>query len=168
MKPDKSPQGFYDEDILPLLRIINKKYRTTSSCSGRITLMKGLKKGEAEWLYKTHKKASAQKIFSVVQEHGQLRFLYEPLIIHLQCKDQEQADALLQSLQSNGFKKASCISFKNYTLEIKETGKMETILTKELSKPYIKLLVQEANLRLKKTKKHIKDLERLFSKRERS
>ncbi|MDP3728897.1 MAG: hypothetical protein Q8R18_05620, partial [bacterium] len=37
-KLDKSPQGFVDPDILPLLNIINKKYTTTSSCSGRITL----------------------------------------------------------------------------------------------------------------------------------
>src|SRR3989338_9025696 len=106
-KLDKSSQGFIDPDILTLLDIINKKYTTTSSCSGRITIIKGVKKGEVEWLYKTHTKASAVKIY--------------------------------------------------------DTGSMETIVTKDLSKEYISFLVKEANKRLNKTKENIKKLEKLFS-----
>ena len=162
-KIDKSPQGFIDEDIIPLLKIINKKYTTTSSCSGRITLMKGVKKGEVEWLYKTHTKASAAKIAEIVRKNPPLRFLYEPLIIHLQCKNQEEADKLLQTLQSNGFKRARLVSFRHWTIEIAEPMKLETILTKELSQEYITFLVTEANKRLQKTKQHIKKLEKLFA-----
>ncbi len=162
-KLDKSPQGFIDPDILPLLSKINKKYTTTSSCSGRITLMKGVKKGEVEWLYKTHTKASATEVYKVLQKQSPLRFFYEPLILHFQCKDQEQAEDVLQSLQNNGFQRSYLRSFKNWTIEINETGKMETILTKDLSKEYIALLVKEANLRLKKTKENITKLEILFA-----
>lgn len=162
MKLDKSPQGFYDEDIIPLLNIINKKYHTTSSCSGRITLIKGAKKGDVEWIYKTHKTASASKIYKLLQQHKKLRFFYEPIIIHIQCKAEKEANELLIFLQSNGFKKTSLISFRNYTIQINDTGKMETILTDKLSLDYIKILVKEANKRLKKTKDNIKKLEDLL------
>mgnify|MGYP001604275545 CR=1 FL=1 len=162
-KLDKSPQGFFDKDIIPLLEKINKNYTTTSSCSGRITLMKGVKKGEAQWLYKTHTKASVEEIYKILQKESPLRFLYEPIIIHLQCKEKKQAEKLLHTLQTNGFKKSYLISLKHWTVEINDTGKMETILTKELPKEYISLLVQEANARVKKTKENIKKLEKLFS-----
>ena len=66
-------------------------------------------------------------------------------------------------LQSNGFKKCGIISVKNFIIEINGTGKMETVLTKDLPYDYIQLLVKEANQRLKKTKDNIKKLEDLFS-----
>jgi tRNA wybutosine-synthesizing protein 3 len=163
MKLDKSPQGFYDEDIIPLLNLINKKYHTTSSCSGRITLMKRIKKGQAEWIYKAHSSASSNKIYDLIQKHKQLRFLYEPLIIHIQCKDEKEAENLLKLIQSNGFKKSCLISFKNYTLEVNDTGKMETLVIKDLPKKYIQTLTKEANKRLKHTKENIKKLELLFA-----
>ena len=161
-KRDKSPQGFIDQDILPLLKLINRKYTTTSSCSGRITLMNGVQKGTAQWLYKTHGKASAVNIYKILQKNSPLHFFYEPIILHIQCKEKEEAQALLQKLQNHGFKKACLRSFKHWTLEINETGKMETILTKDLSKEYLSLLVKQANNRLKKTKESIKKLETLF------
>ncbi len=162
-KLDKSLQGFIDPDILPLLKILNKKYTTTSSCSGRITLMKGVKKGEAQWVYKTHTKASATQVYNTLQKESPLRFLYEPIILHFQCKDKDEAEETLQFLQNNGFKKSYLKSFRNWTIEINDTGKMETILTKDLSKEYILILVKEANNRLKKTKENIKKLEELFN-----
>ena len=162
MKLDKSPQGFYDEDIIPLLNIINKKYETTSSCSGRITLISGAKKGSVKWIYKTHSKASAKKIYDCLQKTSPLRFFSEPLILHMKCFTQEKADEVLQMLQSNGFKKCGIISLKHFVIEINDTGKMETILTKDLSYDYIKILVNEANKRLKNTKNNIKKLEKLF------
>lgn len=162
-KLDKSPQGFIDPDIIPLLNIINKNYITTSSCSGRITLMKGVKKGEAKWLYKTHAKASSTEIYNILQKESPLRFLYEPIILHFQCNNQEQAEKTLQFLQNNGFKKSYLRSFKHLTIEINDTGKMETILRKDLSKEYIVFIVKEANKRLNKTKESIKKLEKLFT-----
>lgn len=161
-KLDKSPQGFIDSDIISLLNILNKKYTTTSSCSGRITLMRGVKKGQAQWLYKTHSKASPSKIYTIIQKEGTLRFLYEPLIVHFQCKDKEDAENALRLLQNNGFKKSCLRSLKHWTIEINETGAMETLLTKDLSKEYVSLLVKEANQRLQKTKENIQKLENLF------
>lgn len=67
---DKSPQGFIDPDIMNLLKILNKNesLETTSSCSGRITLMRGAKKGFTEWVYKTHDLASSESIFQEIQK----------------------------------------------------------------------------------------------------
>ena len=48
--PDKSPKGYVDEPLLPLIVLINnhKDYVTTSSCSGRIcTYLEGLDESEA-------------------------------------------------------------------------------------------------------------------------
>ena len=162
---DKSPQGFKDPDIIPLLDILNKKYTTTSSCSGRITLMDGNKKGDAKWIFKTHTIANTQEIYEIIQNHTTniLRLFYEPLIIHLKCKNMNEADILLTTLHQNGFKKPAVISVKTITVEINDTGRMETIVTKNLSIEYIELIINETNKRLQKTKNNIKKLELLFA-----
>ncbi|KAF9935231.1 hypothetical protein FBU30_006316 [Linnemannia zychae] len=49
--PDKSPKGYVDEPLLPLIILINnhQDYVTTSSCSGRIcTYLEGLEDGDPE------------------------------------------------------------------------------------------------------------------------
>lgn len=162
-KPDKSPQGFYDEDIIPLLDKINSKegYETTSSCSGRITLMQGVKKGESKWVFKTHEKSNWEDVFAIVSklaEGEQLRFLYEPLIVHVKCANLSKAEELLSKLHCNGFKKSCLISFKSNLIEINDTGKIESIVSNELSAEYVKQLVGEANTRLEKTKGNIRKL----------
>jgi tRNA wybutosine-synthesizing protein 3 len=162
---DKSPQGHVDTDIVPLLKVLNKEYITTSSCSGRITLMKGAKKGEAIWLYKSHYHGDLEKIYNITSElknDEQLRFIFEPFIIHVKCETLEKAQRLLKILHQNGFRKSHLISFKTYNIEINNTNKIETIFTNKLSKEYIKILVDEANTRLQKCKKNIKKLEKLF------
>lgn len=172
MKKDKSPQGHYDQDIIPLLDKINahQGWETTSSCSGRITLMKGVKKGSSEWLYKSHDQADWEEVYEVIKkelsnensEIKQLRFLYEPLIVHVKCSDQNSAEELLDLLHRNGFKKSYLISFKNFIIEINDTGKMETIVTKDLPREYVQMLVTEANKRLARTKGNIKKIEKII------
>jgi len=167
MKKDKSPQGFYDPDIIPLLDKINTNegYETTSSCSGRITLMKGLRKGESVWVYKSHDQVDWQKVYQTIQDYDeeQLRFFYEPLIVHVKCNNLSKSEELLATLLKNGFKKCRLISFKNFIIEINDTGSMETIVTKDLPKEYIQTLVTEANRRLAKTKENIKKIEKIIS-----
>jgi tRNA wybutosine-synthesizing protein 3 len=140
---DKSPQGFYDQDIIHLLDIINSNpsLETTSSCSGRITLMSGDKKGQAKWVYKTHTIASSEQVYQTLQQHqSKIKFLFEPLIIHIKCKDLETISKLLKELHKEGFKKSCIISTKNHILEVNDTGKMETILRRDLiNLDYLKL-----------------------------
>ena len=56
-KKDKSGEGKWDKAISSLCKKINKKddYYTTSSCAGRIALVKGLpEKAKSAFLFKTH------------------------------------------------------------------------------------------------------------------
>ncbi len=56
-KQDKSKKGGIDENVLPILKLINAHddYYTTSSCSGRVYLWRGSgKKNETEWLRVSH------------------------------------------------------------------------------------------------------------------
>jgi tRNA(Phe) wybutosine-synthesizing methylase Tyw3 len=123
--------------------------------------MEGIKKGYSKWIFKTHQKANWEDVFEIVSklENGvQLRFLCEPLIIHVKCVSLEKAEALLSKLHCNGFKKSCLISFKSNLIEINDTGKMECIVSNELSAGYVKQLVEEANVRLGKTKMNIEKL----------
>ena len=163
---DKSPQGFIDPDILPLLTLLNVKFVTTSSCSGRITLMKGIKKGDAKWIYKTHELADNAAIFAELQKlegDETLRFLYEPFIIHLKCKDFAEVSWMLGFLHANGLKKSGMISGKNLVVEINDSGKIEMLMNNTLSFEYVTLMVNEANRRLLSTKAKIKKMEELFA-----
>mgnify|MGYP002725715185 CR=1 FL=1 len=165
---DKSPKGFIDPDIISLLSILNadERYETTSSCSGRITLMSGIKKGESKWIYKTHDQADAKAVFAKLQElrEGEtLRFMYEPFIIHVKCKTFFDVTAMLSLLHTNGLKKSGMISGKSLLVEINDTGRMETILDNSLSIEYVSRLVTEANKRQLSTKNRIKLLEKLFA-----
>ncbi|MBT4604685.1 hypothetical protein HOC01_03530 [archaeon] len=165
---DKSPQGFIDADIIDLLDVLNKEggdYETTSSCSGRITLMSGVKKGDAKWVYKTHDACDFLKVFEIVSGLGDdevLRFMYEPFIVHIKCKNFEAASSMLSILHTNGLKKSGMISLKNLILELNDTGRIETVLDNSLTKGYIERLCAEANRRLVSTKARIKKCEELF------
>jgi tRNA wybutosine-synthesizing protein 3 len=160
---DKSPQGFYDKDIIPLLDLINAKeeYETTSSCSGRITLMTHSIKGETKWVFKSHKEVDYKEIINSLEEEY-FKFIFDPLIIHIKCISFEKASELLVLLQKNGFKKTTIISTKHFVIEINDTGRMESLVNNSLSEDYIKELVLEANKRLNKTKENIKKLKKII------
>ncbi len=154
MKTDKSPQGFIDEDIKDLLKVLNaKSYKTTSSCSGRIVLITNSgEKGNAKWLFKSHKKVNGNKIFELIQKNSPVWFLQEPFILHVKAKDLESAQKLLTIAKNSGLKISGITSIKNCTLELRGTERMETLLIKDCSKKYVSLLTGEANKRLQKTK----------------
>ncbi len=64
-KIDKSSIGSWDEKIKGLCNKINKnkKYYTTSSCGGRVVLIKALdEKAEDVFLFRTHKKISFEEL----------------------------------------------------------------------------------------------------------
>lgn len=150
---DKSPQGFVDKDIESLLNLLNSKgYKTTSSCSGRIVLLKTQEKGKAEWLYKTHTKANHKEIFPLLKD--KVWFLQEPVILHIKCKDLDSAQKLLTIAKNTGFKISGITSIKNFTVELRGTERMETLLYRN-DEGYIRLLVEEANKKLKRTKERL-------------
>ena len=70
-KIDRSRKGSIDQEIISLVKLINSKknYYTTSSCSGRIVLIKkrSEKKQDAEWLFVSHKKVKPNQIKDAIK-----------------------------------------------------------------------------------------------------
>ncbi len=165
---DKSKQGFIDPDIRNLVDLLNSKgYETTSSCSGRIVLLRVPEFGDkqhAEWLYKTHAKADFRKIMGILEgeKNRKLYFLLEPPIIHAKCKNLLDAEKLLNLAVQAGFKRSGVISIKKLTVEIKSSERLETPL-KNNKEGFIQMLVEEANRKLERCKKKLEKLASLIS-----
>ncbi len=161
---DRSPQGFIDEGIKELLGRINSNpdYETTSSCSGRIVMLRTQKKDKSEWLFKSHSAVTAEDILANLPE-DKVWFMQEPMILHVKCTTIGAAEELIKKANSAGLKVSGITSVKNLIVEIRDTNRIDTILKKDLvSEDYIKLLVEEANKKLIETKGKIKNLEKLF------
>lgn len=162
-KKDKSKKGVIDKDIKKLVSLINSKnnYYTTSSCSGRAVLIKKKsdKKQDARWLIVKHDKISFNEIKKIKIPKEQIWFRQEPLIMHVCCKTLEDAKKLL-NITRKIFKRAGIISIgKKIIIEIIGTGFIDTIIADgKLIVPndYLKVLVKEANKKLKKSKRDIK------------
>ncbi len=162
---DKSPQGYIDEDIKCLLDKINelKEYETTSSCSGRIVVINSQKKGESQWLFKSHDIIHSDDISMVLSKvNNTVWFMQEPMILHVKCEDLESAQILLGKANKIGLKKSGIISAKGFIVEIKGTERIECPISKDISKKSLFLIIDEANRKLLKTKDKIRLLENLF------
>lgn len=174
-KPDKSGIGGIDQAIKNLIDLINrnKNYYTTSSCAGRIVLMKETgKKQENVFIFVTHKKASTKEIETALKMNKQVNDLIylkeESCIMHVACKDLISAQALVSLARNSGWKKSGIISMK------KDKTIIECISTEVLATPisnkgkmlipqeYLGLLVKECNTKLSRTREKIKNLEKIF------
>jgi len=172
-KPDKSSVHGIDKDILKLVKKINEKseYYTTSSCSGRIILMKETgKKQENVFLFKSHEKITVERLKkaldSALNYKGMIYLKIEPCIMHIACQNFESAIKLTNIARNSGWKKSGIISRKNI---------VEMLSTENLAAPiadrgkiiadsnYLKTLLDECNKKLSLTRKKIKNLEKSIS-----
>ncbi|ETO13750.1 Met-10+ like family protein / kelch repeat-containing protein [Reticulomyxa filosa] len=123
---DKSPKGYVDEPLIPLIDCINKTedFYTTSSCSGRITILKQeLRKSKGgNWLLVSHQCITSKQVedalSSVNQQQEtnplsrpsdasfQLTFRFEPLILHIECANLMSASQLLTLARGQGFRES--------------------------------------------------------------
>ncbi|MBU2560777.1 MAG: hypothetical protein KKD17_00630 [Nanoarchaeota archaeon] len=161
-KEDKSVKGSIDCHIKDLCDLINSKpdYYTTSSCSGRIVLIKFPKSGrknEAEWLFVSH---DAAGFYNMKNELGTLPeeevwFRFEPFILHVACRTVDDAGRLLRLAQDMGIKRSGIISLgSRNVVEIIGTEHVDTIISKEgkllVDDDYISLLIQNSNNKMKR------------------
>ena len=173
-KPDKSGIKGIDREIMPLINLINSKedYFTTSSCSGRIILMPETgKKRENVFLFISHKAVSVKEIrdhLNTGQKHltSPVYIKHEPCILHVACKNLDSAIKLVNLARQSGWKKSGIISIKP------DKVMCELVSTEILAAPiahngkmivndsYLKLLVKEANKKLKLTRQKIRNLEK--------
>ncbi|XP_042478384.1 tRNA wybutosine-synthesizing protein 2/3/4 isoform X2 [Macadamia integrifolia] len=131
---DKSPKGTLDTPIIPLIRALNQhsSYFTTSSCSGRISILSqpsqttsststttttAIKKKKARggsWLFITHDPADPDSVVDLLfgaestrsEQQGELVFRFEPFILAVECKDISSAQSLVSTAISCGFRES--------------------------------------------------------------
>ena len=187
-KLDKSSIGKWDFKITKLCNKINLKenYYTTSSCSGRILLMIDQeKKGENLFLFVSHDKISfrelkneidkivsppvqpREKIFTHANALLKIKFKLEPAIIHIACKNLEDAEKLFEIGKNAGWKRLGIIGMRNgFTFELNSTEKLEFPIIKNkkilVDDNFLKIVVDEANGKLERGWEKIQKLQKLI------
>lgn len=174
-KADKSDKGDWDKEILPLIKKINLKedYYTTSSCAGRIVLIKGKeKKQEGLFLFRTHSKISLGELKKELgnatrRYQGIVYFKMECCIMHVACSSLKAAQELVDRAKLAGWKKSAIIASKRrFIAELISTEKIEMPVTDKgkilVSDAYLKILAEEANRKLQRTREKIKKLKKII------
>lgn len=172
-KKDKSSEHQIDEKIRKLVEKINKTkdYYTTSSCSGRIVLVKSLKdKAENVFLFKTHERINFNDFKKIIKEINYPDLVYfkqEPVILHVACRNLGGAEDLLDKARDSGFKKKGIITTRSrIVVELIGSEKLELpIIDKNkllVDDEYLKLLIKEANERLERSLERLKNLKKLL------
>eukprot|EP00835_Amoeboradix_gromovi_P004003 NODE_289_length_11662_cov_0.555133.p4 type:complete len:205 gc:universal NODE_289_length_11662_cov_0.555133:10727-10113(-) len=144
-KLDKSNKQSIDHHLIETCNAINnmENYFTTSCCSGRVVLMtktgeKLDKKLSGKWLLVSHDPPNIQDYFKdfnpvymsdVVQNPTERVILkYEPVIMHVACRDMESAVVLHNASFNAGFRNSgiSCdLKQSRFTVAIRCTINLE-------------------------------------------
>ncbi|XP_061694270.1 tRNA wybutosine-synthesizing protein 3 homolog isoform X3 [Syngnathoides biaculeatus] len=120
-KIDLSKKGNVDEDIVHLVDLLNtcEQYFTTSSCSGRITVIDGapescvVQKRNLVLLFVSHKECKFDDVMSaLVSSCGNAVLKFEPFILHLQCRTLGDAQLMLSAAVQSGFRNSGLILSK--------------------------------------------------------
>jgi len=158
-KEDKSSIGEWDKRILDLCDKINssENYYTTSSCSGRILIIKDEdKKINGLFEFVSHDFVIFDNFLERVKKiRGNCKFKQEPPLIHIVCDTLPNAEILLRKAQEVGFKRSGIISLgRNIVLEILSTEKLEFPLMLNgrliVDEAFLKIVLEKANDNLKK------------------
>ncbi|NJD98923.1 hypothetical protein E3E26_03850 [Thermococcus sp. LS1] len=165
-------QGKVDEDIIPLLEKINslENYFTTSSCSGRISVMEMPEFGDkinAVWLGKWHREVELGEVLEAIKKHssGQLWFMVRSPILHVSARTLEDAVKLLNLAIGLGFKYSNIksVSHKKLVVEIRSTERMDVPLGEDgelwVDEEYIARIVEMGNAQVRRFKAKLKRLE---------
>ncbi len=167
-KIDRSKKGSIDKKIKELVDLINslKDYYTTSSCSGRILLIKRPKSGkkcDVDFLLASHNNVSFKEIKSCLKNipKQDLWFRQESMILHVACRTIENAQKILDLSTLTGFKHSGIITTrKKIIVEIIGSEQFDTIIAKHgrvfANDDHLSLLVDEANKKLEINNRKIK------------
>jgi len=164
-----------DSKIMGILEKINKmnEYFTTSSCAGRIILLKLPEAGDkknAVFIGKWHEKVVAEEIMRLIEcLDDEIWFMVNPPIIHVGCKTMKDVKALLTVANQSGFKHSSIKSVgKIVFVEILSTERMDVPICFKGRMPvdeeYIRILVEIANKMMDRIDKKLAKLDEELSK----
>ncbi|XP_006003353.1 tRNA wybutosine-synthesizing protein 3 homolog [Latimeria chalumnae] len=173
-KLDVSKKGSVDEAIVNVVGFINESdnFFTTSSCSGRIILIDGsdcaeVQKKTCSWLFVSHKKCQTDDVLSGLQKpHGDAVLKFEPFVLHVQCRQLEDARLLHSVAINSGFRNSGISVGKKgkIIMAVRSTHSLEVPLSHEgkllVTKEYIDYLVHVSNLKMEENQRRI---ERFYS-----
>ncbi|XP_068668114.1 tRNA wybutosine-synthesizing protein 2/3/4 isoform X2 [Aristolochia californica] len=166
---DKSPKGSLDLPIVSLIDSINQNpsYYTTSSCSGRISILSqplnpsSISKKKARggsWLYITHDPADSNTVLDILFgvsdsspiASGDLVFRFEPFIVAVECKDVSSAQELVSTAIACGYRESGITSLhKRIMVAIRCSIRLEVPLGEigniMVSPKYLEYLIGIAN-----------------------
>ncbi|XP_040326597.1 tRNA wybutosine-synthesizing protein 3 homolog isoform X3 [Herpailurus yagouaroundi] len=142
-KADLSRKGSVDEDVVELVQLLNgrEQYFTTSSCAGRIILLDG--------------------IVALKKANGDAILKFEPLILHVQCRQLQDAQILHSVAIDSGFRNSGITVGKRgkTMLAIRSTHGLEVPLSHKgklmVTEEYIDFLLKVANQKMEENKKRI-------------
>jgi len=171
LKIDKSNIGKWDSKIKLLCDKLNKKkeYYTTSSCAGRIVLIKSLdEKAENVFLFRTHKKikfGELKKALKNIDYNGLVEFQQTTCILHVACVSLEDAQKLVNNAKLAGWKHSGIMTTeKRFMIELHSTEKISFPIMSSgrllVDDDFLKIVVKEANYKLERTWKKIERLEK--------
>lgn len=173
---DKSKKGFIDAEIKDLVAAINisSDYYTTSSCSGRILLYSTSphkKKNEHKWILVSHQQVLLSDIVEKLKKISlnTIFFRFEPLILHVVCRDLTAAEALLQKCNSSGLKHSGAISLGNrIIIEIIGNDRLDAPIAKNgallITEEGVSHYVADANEKMKRNFERIERLKKEIEK----
>ena len=170
-KTDKSNIGEWDEKIVPLCEKINsfENYYTTSSCAGRIVVIRDEdKKGPGLFEFVSHDLVDFDNFFEKIENLKEnSKFKQEPPILHVACKTIEDAKEFLEKGLKAGFKRSGIISLgKNIIVELNGTDKIEFPLIENeellVNEDFLKKVIEKSNNNLEKGWKKVEELENSF------
>ena len=156
-----------DKDILPILNLLNdtSQYYTTSSCSGRIVLLEIPRIGDkksAKFLGKWHDTIETSDVMKAIKSanKGLLWILAQSPIIHIVTNSFENADKLLKTAISSGFKNSAIKTVsKKIVIEVCSTERVDVPIGKDglffCDENYINLIVDISNDILRKSKEKL-------------
>ncbi len=166
-REDKSRKGSIDEPIIPLIEKINshKDYFTTSSCSGRTIVINRYGRNEkldSRWLYSEHSLPKYKEIIKAINQdfNGELWLKFEPLIIHIRCRNIYSAKKMLDYARGSGLKNSGIITLSRYpVVQVEGTDKIDTLIGKDkilVDEEYIKVLLSIIKKKFKRNKSKTK------------
>lgn len=171
-KEDKSNIGEWDPKIANLCNKINKKinYYTTSSCSGRIVLLKASEEKQPNaFLYRTHERitfSTLKKTLEKIKYDGLVEFQQTSCIMHVACLMLKDAQELVDKAKLAGWKRSGIMSSgKRFMVELHSTESMSfPIMNNKIilvDDNFLKLAVEIANNKLERVWEKVKRLEKM-------
>ncbi len=169
-RTDKSSIREWDSKIKPLCNKINKHshYYTTSSCGGRVVLLKSSdKKIKNAFLFRTHNKLKTNELKQALLDidyKGLVEFQQTSCILHVASISKEKALNLVQKAKSAGWKRSGLMPGKRNIVELHSTESISFPIMKNkiilVDDVFLKLITKQANNKLERTWKKINKLKK--------